>query len=110
MGLCDDTCRTEGCHDDGGDCDEGNKWNATYFCDDIWPVMLDILGPSVAPVMNCSGYVNKYDYSGDDHLNFRELVPLGYDALYDEMFFFAGNSRGPQVNCSECWGMENWNV
>ena len=131
-GLCDDACRHADCGNDGTDCDEGrqceyggicreiyrfwgflgdgNKWNTTYFCDDMWPVMLDILGSSVEPVANCSTYAATYDYNGDGHLNHRELVPITFSAINSEWTFFQETRRGPTINCSECWGMSNYNV
>ena len=128
----DDTCRTVECGGDGTDCDEGhqcieggvcrsiyrfwnflgdgNKWNRTYFCDAFWPRFIEILEFDWwSPLWNgkeCWEYMIEYDFDGDGNLNRRELVPLAYDA-WEWPALVELRPRGSQINCSECWGIEN---
>ena len=134
--VCDDVCRVEACGNDGSDCDEGaqcvegslcrqiyrfwnflgdgNKWNTTYFCDAMWPRMMDILvidnwSPVISQGKQCEEYMDEYDYNGDDHMCFRELVPLAYDAMKWPALLYHDH-KGTHMNCSECWGMDNYNL
>ena len=50
---------------------------------------------------NCSYYTDRYDYDNDGHMNYRELTVIGHNAMYDKL---KDTNRGPQLNCSECWG------
>ncbi len=125
---CDDSCRLDDCGNDGGDCDEGQQcaedtfcalgyeyWgiligsrsniNHTEFCSSLWDVTLALL--QVNPTEECLYYLEQYDYNADGMLNFREAVPFVQDGSYAD---FAGNPRGPQLNCSECTGMALYNV
>ena len=129
-GLCDDSCRISDCGDDGGDCDDGNgcvedgycnemheawtyfslgqdKVDHSYVCTTIWPIMITTLGAAPPNGTECWYYVNDSDYNGDGMLNFRELVPLAYIAFVAE---WEMHEREAQVNCSECTGMESYNV
>eukprot|EP01083_Nonionella_stella_P247380 857758_1 len=124
-GSCDDFCRTDECNQDAGDCDPGScinnvcsyihsAWllfvspsefivNISYFCETIYPNAVLIFG--VDPFQDVSCYeVSLWDWNNDSFLNFREFTHVAY--------WFAGGSgsKGKQLNCSECIGMEHYNV
>eukprot|EP01083_Nonionella_stella_P032660 89381_1 len=130
--LCDDICRTDECFQDGGDCESGSctttyctiihdAWltltavpdgthnvNISYFCGTIHPYAVAVFGVDLSefrcdPEDKEYNYYN-YDWNNDTHVNFREFTYLAY--------WFAGgsSSRGKQINCSECVGMEYYNI
>ncbi len=124
----DDSCRVDECNNDGGDCDEENQcadesycatgydyWNIligssskinhTDFCTLYWDLVGTLVGQE--PPEECLYYMEKYDYSKDGMLNFREGVPLVYDAVWAD---WKGNPRGGQLNCSSCIGMDLYNI
>ena len=124
-GLCDDSCRTEECSWDNGDCDEDNMcidgsmcatvytfWNIffkpetytvnhTYVCNEVWPVAVSYFGVDPG---NCTARLQQYDYNSDLHMNFREFVVFGLDCINP------GQSVYSQVNIYQCIGVQNYNL
>merc|ERR1712083_317109 len=78
-----------------------SKMNHTDFCSLYWNLALMMMGEQ--PDEECLYYMEKYDYNEDGMLNFRESVPFVYDGA---RYSFEGNTRGPQINCSLCIGMD----
>ena len=133
ISLClgDDTCRKSECGDDGSDCSEeqqcaeggicrqifrfwrflgdGFKWNTTYFCEEKWPIFERIAGETV---FGCEYYMAEFDYNGDDHMNYRELTVIGYNAMINPYWYLWNRPdfRAPNINCSSCYGMETYNI
>eukprot|EP01084_Bolivina_argentea_P029527 54833_1 len=123
---CDDLCRTNECEQDLVDCELGcinnpcyqiyQAWNLlivpiidsnvyyinnTALCATVYPKAAQLFGFDPG---DCEQHVDREDYNGDGVINFREFVPLAY--------VFAGGWRdkGAQVNCSECVGMDYYNL
>eukprot|EP01083_Nonionella_stella_P076407 208187_1 len=126
--LCDDLCRTDECNQDDGDCDVGSctanvckyiydLWllfapdrtyniNISYFCNTIHPNAVAIFGTDLISGLSCErpSAFYTYDWNNDSHVNFREWTYVTY--------WFGGGWRekGKQLNCSECIGMEHYNI
>ena len=81
------------------------KFNHTDFCSTIWMIMQ--IGLEYEIPGECEDYMNKYDYNSDGAMNFREAVPFMFDAVVNGM---EGNTKGPNINCSECVGMDIYNA
>ena len=79
--------------------------NHTAICSTIW-VMMQI-GLDYEIPGECAYYMDKYDYNSDGKMNFREAVPFMFDAVVTGM---EGNTKGPNINCSECVGMDTYNA
>eukprot|EP01084_Bolivina_argentea_P029525 54831_1 len=128
---CDDLCRTDECQHDMNDCISGfacvdnscyhiyQAWNLfvipiigydiyyinnTVLCDTVYPLVTKILGYDPAHDSDCQIEVEYEDYNNDGVINFREFVPLAY--------YFGGGwtKKGRQMNCSDCVGMEYYNI
>ena len=128
--LGDDSCNVDQCGNDLTDCHEdkqcaegtvcrqiyrfwnflgdGNQWNTTTFCDGtLWTIFTDKLRVDLDWWMTCDYFMNRYDFNDDGFVNYRELTALGYTALYDKFYDWG---RASQVNCSFCWGMDDYNI
>eukprot|EP01084_Bolivina_argentea_P077634 140859_1 len=122
-GECDDTCRTNECMNDNGDCDlgcVGDTCNTMYeawialvgatiykvdhdnFCTNIWPIIVAFFGDDNGG--DCNVILENADYNNDKSVNFREFVVVSYA--------YAGGDRpkGTQINCSHCIGTEYYNI
>ena len=122
--FCDDTCNTADCGMDGGDCDsycdddtcsifyqvwrafagDQHVMNHSHACGAMWSTVLAYF--QVEDPKDCLSRVDALDYNQDGFLNFREGTVLGMDAMNN----FEVDLKGPQVNCSECVGMEYYNI
>eukprot|EP01083_Nonionella_stella_P243035 847222_1 len=125
-GLCDDLCNIEECSYDGGDCPGdciGNMCNSVYqgwtflagpgvykmdhatACAEMWSTAVALASQQGNLVeQNCSYALQNVDYNNDQHINFREFTALGYG-------LFGGSlNRATQINCSQCIGMEYYNI
>ena len=116
---------------DEGDCEDGNMclddgicniiWTVWGFisegqdrlnssaCNTTWPIAMNALG--LTSIYECEYYLAEYDYNGDGFLNYRESLPFSYH------WYFEGLSEGtvhnykaPNINCSECSGMDVYNI
>eukprot|EP01083_Nonionella_stella_P243034 847221_1 len=126
-GLCDDICNIKECSYDGGDC-PGDcigtmctnlyqgwllltgtgvyKMDHATACAEMWPtaVALASLEGHMVGNINCSNAMQNVDYNNDQNINFREFTALGYG-------LFGGSlNRATQINCSQCIGMEYYNI
>eukprot|EP01084_Bolivina_argentea_P013130 24602_1 len=134
-GKCDDSCMTEQCSYDNGDCDQENAcsenqenenlcytmyqfWNAivtqhtsshkvshSYGCSNLWPIALAIYPE--ADNLTCSQVLTSTDYNKDQFLNFREFIVVA------AIFSGADTEQWTQVNCSQCYadiGIEHYNI
>eukprot|EP01083_Nonionella_stella_P164371 543749_1 len=136
-GFCDDSCRTDLCLNDKGDCDTVcvddacnwilNAWNAVVngrnnvyllseqdMCD-FWPIAKVVFGMDDS--LNCTMITGNadIDLNNDAHINFREFVILA-------LRIYEGSGIGSveydislirklqQINCSTCIGMEHYDV
>jgi len=131
-GHCDDECRVAGCAEDEGDCVEGTLC-ATDFCTAYWSQYLDGFAvPSVAGAnvsylcaervggdaellhlistrtkQECDALFPRFDFNDDDHINFREFIPLmnflngDYALSWEDDWYHKYN----QINCSDCVGV-----
>eukprot|EP01083_Nonionella_stella_P195392 719808_1 len=124
---CDDSCRTNECDQDGGDCALGSTciansckyiydaWllfvgfevynvNISYFCNSVYPKAIYVMNTNPLENVSCENGTDIYDFNRDGYVNFREFAFLGY------WFAGGGTQKGKQLNCSECIGMEYYNV
>ena len=119
---CDDLCRTEECLYDGGDCDNGcindvcytfyywwrfgveerHKMNITDFCAENSAFLA--LQTDMDQYGGCPAVGERFDFNNDDAINFREFVAAGYILIGGD------EEKGWQMNCSDCTGMEFYNI
>ena len=48
--------------------------------------------------------MQEYDFNDDYFINFREWIAVGGDSYYEE------EAKPRQLNCSECVGMQYYNI
>lgn len=129
QGVCDDACRTDECLYDGDDCSLGcvddtckqiyqfwlylsylagigseHKLDHDTACIKAWPLAVDQLEIEEAPG-NCHEILAQVDYNNDTYINFREFVVIVAADLSG-----GHASKAMQINCSQCIGVEYYNI
>eukprot|EP01083_Nonionella_stella_P228386 809465_1 len=125
--VCDDACRTDECAQDGGDCESigactdndckfiFDAWqtfmepfvynvNVSHFCSTVYPLAVQVFGENPLDHYSCTDDSYLYDFNQDQFVNFREFTFLAYS------FIGGWHVQGKQINCSECIGMEHYNI
>eukprot|EP01083_Nonionella_stella_P249005 861460_1 len=124
-GICDDSCRTESCHNDNGDCELlciddicsmlYTLWSylnptgealvhSERVCSEFWVTAHTIL--EIEDNIDCWQLVTDVDYNQDLYINFREFVVLSLSVHSSDWQL----EKAPQANCSWCVGMDSYNV
>ena len=123
-GYCDDSCRVSECGYDASDCEDScddgfcskvqlawnflsdgdYKVNTSQLCANKWDTLMTALDEY--PPNSCSVHFNLTDFNGDGFTNFRELIPVAYMLTNN----WTPDMKSSQLNCSECVGMDSYNV
>ena len=114
---CDDSCQTEECSYDKGDCallctgvcfaagavwtggvDPERLWKVdpNHYCGVMWQGLVGVVGEFPGSD-NCLETLQSMDFNQDGLLNFRE-----FSALFGHITFRSEDSRALQLNCSSC--------
>ena len=124
-GVCDDVCRTEQCSFDGADCLKQEMCGKGTLCLQmlqVWELFLPgqyvmdqatLCGTVYPLAVESAGYTGggscnqlflTHDYNQDSHINFREFVAIA-GSVFD-----TNQEKWAQANCSQCIGVENYNL